>query len=719
MASERLAPVCVAGPFQGVDTTTGDIYIQPVQGRSMSNGDCETVSKVLQATKGRLNITEVSFAAGSIGALAVIQFGGLSGTGEDILASIPVASSATNIVARTIFDSANPGPVTGVPALEGYNYLPFTQAVQASSNLQAAGTQPALIDDFGLQTPAFGAYATQAQYGAPIPGNGTTLTFRSPALNTGTGTAVTAGTYSYAYTVVAYTGTYNKFTNPGQESSPYIDPGPGAVLSAPGAITVSTTGASAFGGTFPNDPSVKYAVNLYRYSIAQPTYFFVATVTSGTTYNDDFSDSYIAANAQLTMNRDVPPVKNAQDFGQTGVETYYPGAPLAIHKQRLFYFALVNNLDTNNSPQFQLWFSNALRPWEFDKVNNVLLVDLPHSNVQPPINSVNQFTDPYIYPQNTYMEMPIAVKSLSSVLVFWTTQTLYVLYGNDASSFIFQKLADIGCSSRGSVVSAIIDVGQNTSTEVIVFMSEDGIYLTDGATLQYISEPIREVINGLSFQDRYTCVGAFYNHTYVISFPVLGQSWSYRFTTGQWSGPIPYTASAFAAVISDPRSPSLVLSNGAGQPTHWNQVIGARTGTTYVDNWFAANDQDLAGNVSVTYTSGPQSGGALHMPKDFLSVGITHNIQNPGTMATVVLTIDEDPTRTFTYNFDLSQGPTQLASIGYAATGGVVTGFLATLTISWTTVGDPLAPIQIKNVTIYGNNSSANLIPTTGQYANQ
>jgi hypothetical protein len=611
--------------------------------------------------------------------------------------------------------------------------LPFTQALVGSSpffyNSGLTSIPDVYIDNYGCQTsinrvdavlPTWESNWTH--YFAPLydivrsPLGSTGAVTLAPVLG-GAG-VLPIDTYSYAITLVLNNVPGHAGVAAGQETSPSFI---GSVaLSGIGSITLTPSGDFDWGGSIRTSPNAIWGVRIYRSSLTQPTYFLVTDVplgSGGGPWTDNITNATIAAHAQLTYNRDVPPVKPYGDFVRTAgaFNTYNPGAPMEIHQGRMWYFTYVQNSDTGYSAQYQLWYSNLNRMWEYDKVNNVFLVSVAPTNYPLPASVPTQVPYPltstsnvYAYPNNIYLEMPSAIKSLASVLLFWTTNNMYVLYGNSPATYLFQKFADTGCLSANSLAYA------TTENSVGIFwMSENGIYYTDGQRIQYVSESIRSIIDGLTIRDRFTCCGFYSNHTYYISFSDLNQTWGYRTSTNEWFGPIPYSTSFAISIPSDPA----VGPNGfpLGQKGLY-QVIAVRPNSYFVDSWFVQTDTDLGQPQTVIYQSSDQAGGNPHMEKEYTHIAIVHKVQSTSINCLVTITVDDDPTKTCSVAFDMSKGPVQVATMSYEGLGGgPLRGFVASMTIQFTTVAvNPTAPIQIKNVTAYGRYASRMLTPTVG-----
>lgn len=718
---------------------------------SITAGDCEVIPQSLVAKYGRTNLFNVAF-NGEYGAIAEGDFG-FNGTSQNV---ILVSTRVSDYLATSgsVLAYLGPGDVQAenVTALDAPATYPWTDAVVVETPVDVGrvvgsvtqGEIPVFATNYGVQVNpviqngglAEGSYL---QHDAPVNLFGTGVTYGG-----GGGTNLGAGTYTYAFTY--YTGDQQAtFTSSPrityQETTPYYGLTP-ITLGAPGSITLTPAGGNLWAGTFPLDAQAQYSVNIYRSSTSQPTFFFVANIPStGTlpngTYTDNSSDATIAANAQLTLNRDVPPVKQYGDFTHVPAthnvindpQTYYPGAPMWSHQGRLWFFAFVRNGDTNSSAQFQLWYSNLLRAWEFDKVNNVFLVDLPGS-LGPTTNFVvpqlpgtfppTSVSNPYVYPNNLYIEMPVAGISLASVGLFWTTKRFFTLYGNSPATYVFQCVGNVGCSSQNSLAYAATD-----SSVGAFWMSEQGVMFTNGQSYSYVSEDIRSVIDALPIYDRYNCAGFYSNHTYYISFPQSNQTWAYRTTTNQWHGPLPYSTVDAISIPSDQ------LLTGTGATSGFmNSVVAIRgNASTSVDEWFTQVDLDLGNPQTVTYQSRDQgtiaapsivqAGLPVHIEKEYTILAFVNKpvtgVAKGTLFATVTLTVDDDPTKFCTVQFDLTLGPIQIATMSYQGNGNVLRGYVASLTVTYSTATAVTnMPIQIKNVTVYGKAAQRNLTPTVG-----
>lgn len=75
----------------------------------------------------------------------------------------------------------------------------------------------------------------------------------------------------------------------------------------------------------------------------------------------------------------------------------------------------------------------------------------------------------------------IACTNYKDRAIFFTADEMFELYGNDADSFGFQKIADLGCVNR----HAVCEVGG-----VLYFLSKEGVVRYSGSSISLISDAI-------------------------------------------------------------------------------------------------------------------------------------------------------------------------------------------------------------------------------------
>ena len=92
------------------------------------------------------------------------------------------------------------------------------------------------------------------------------------------------------------------------------------------------------------------------------------------------------------------------------------------------------------------------------------------------------------------------------------------LYGQSPSDYFVEKLFDVGAVSK---LSSFVALG------VAFWLSRQGIYMFDGATLTYLSKPIKLILDTFSEADFAACTGCFDDRIAWFSFPTQGISLGY------------------------------------------------------------------------------------------------------------------------------------------------------------------------------------------------
>ncbi len=651
MANPNTPALITLGPFLGLATTAQGPYDPPGSAQSASGANPNRYPASLTAELGRVQRANLS----------------LGGTGSAVTAIAPYIPNSTDeqILANTLKATAYSlflyDPATATQSFISYgagtDSAPFDQAVQFGGTLylnsgrQYSSSNPS--NDYLWQYPA----PTQALYGYTV----------TPTTTGG----LPAGTYYYAFTQVVK-GPNGAFTQETSElgadvQSGNVYPYTAVVTGTSGSVQIMSSGG--FTGT--NADGSTYTTNVYRQSLAVPVWYLLTNIATNGTYTDTAADSTIQANAQLTFHRDPPPIGSA-------FQNVTPNPPaIMIHKERTWVFTIVQDADTGGLPQPQLWYSNLGRPWEFDRVNNVLLVG---SSATP--NSPGSYT-------STYGDEPVWCGSLSSVGVMLKTRTLWVLYGDDPSTFVVRQIfGALGTRARQSVAFGLM--GQ---TLAMFWLSEYGVMVFDGSTPLRIDEDVRSIIRSIPFSDRIAAVGMYANLTYYISFPTTGITLGYFTQTNKWFQ-LPY-ATSFAYSI--PSNPGAYAAPGnIGAEVIVNEVTAVRTGTNFIDSWFAGGEGDLGSPQTVTWTSPLTDSGSPGYEKVFTHVVLLAPIQTG--MATVTLVIDANTI--VLPPFDLSKGPRNICEVPQY--GNQNRGFLNSLSVSYQTIPNAAQPIIIYGVAAYG-----------------
>jgi hypothetical protein len=123
----------------------------------------------------------------------------------------------------------------------------------------------------------------------------------------------------------------------------YTTNGQGNVTYAPGTLIVNgTTQGIQLSGDFYGTTAdgIPYTTDVYRMSSNSNVFNFLFSVTGNSSPTLDIAtDQSIAANQQLTLNRDAPPT-GITDIGQTGTPTYNPN-PIEVLLDRTWSRTLI------------------------------------------------------------------------------------------------------------------------------------------------------------------------------------------------------------------------------------------------------------------------------------------------------------------------------------------------------------------------------------------
>jgi hypothetical protein len=678
MPSPQKPALITAGPFLGLGATNQGPYETSGLAAACSAANPNRFPAALSAELGRSNLANLTLGGGQVTAIAPYI---PNSTDEQIIATTVTGG----VNALSLYDPATKTQ-TAINYGSSVDTVAFDQAVQfggtayLNSGRQYSALAPTKTYSWGYAAPNYLPQYTNP-FATPVPPSDASFYFAFAATG-----SLPAGTYYYAFTwlVTDPSGSFTQETSElGADFNPNITNYYPYVASSTGAgngVTLRATTTSpypGFYGTFPDGST--YTTNVYRQSAAQPVWYFLTnlnasnTTMSGVyqTYTDSSTtDAIISANAQLVFRRDPPPI-------------YGGNLPaICIHKERTWAFTIVNSATlTNGLPQCQLLYSNLGRPWEFDYVNNVLLVG----------NSATPNT-PGTY-QSTYGDEPVALCSLSSVLVALKTRTMWVIYGDDPTNFIARQVfSGIGTRARQSIAT-----GPLGTSLVMFWLSEHGVFVFDGSTPLRIDEDVRSLIRTLPLYDRINAVGFYSNLTYYISFPQSGFTLGYFTNTAKWFY-LPYATSfAFSVPANPPQY---------GQTSGINEVTAVRPGTNYVDSWFAGGELDLGQPQTVTWTTPITDSGQPQTGKEFTHIICSAPIQ-PGLLVTVSLYFDATGTP-FTYTFDMGRTTRGICEV--PAWPSQDRGFLNYMTISYNTLPYG-APIQIYGVAAYGDLGRTLVLP--------
>lgn len=426
-----------------------------------------------------------------------------------------------------------------------------------------------------------------------------------------------------------------------------------------------------FGGT------VTWDTAFYRQSTGQPVWLLVASsktglggnytlLVNGVTWNDSASDAAIAANPQLNLYQDVPPVSSTN----LGVIFSFKG--------RMWNFVVQQNANTNGIAQCQLWYSTYGVGYAFNGAYQVLLV-----NTEGTVNTPGY---------TGFGDHPVAAAPLSSVTVLYKSESMAFLWGDDQTNFIIQPVGGDGtdCIAPASAVPC----GETVATH----LGSQGIFTCDGySPPQYISEDIRVLLDQIPTTDQRNATSFYANRSYYISFPATGVTYVYYFPSKTWRS-LPY---ALSAVISEPHQNAPVLGGTTQQ--RFNEILGSRPGTATIDAWESA-ETDLGQPITATWITALNDSGKIQSEANYQFVGLLAPIQ-PGVTAQIQLSVynmSRSVPQTTTYP------PTGSMDLGakvwhpFIVPQGSEKGYLATLTITLTNAANATAPAQIFQVVVDG-----------------
>ena len=645
-------------PFRGLDTSTSDPEQDDLDAKSAPNADPFRDKGALCTAKGRVNVGNLA-APGITGSILLIAPANLTSTVRVVYA----VTSANGVLAWHPDTNFTNGVLNAITFTD---YFQYGTALFTNQGQQFRAEPP-------YTSSAVLAYAWQYSW-LTYWSNGNVPSQHYPVwtLAAGAGTNLSAQTYYYAFTLLT------EFPDGStQESSPnptafspfslsYTLGSAGAIAITPGIVGHNAPWSAT------NPDGSTYTTNIYRMSTAQPTFLFVANMTgsSTTTYNDDAADSTIASNAQLDLYRDPPP---------TCASALNPNDPTGgvvfTYKERAWCFVMRQDALTNNQPQCQLWYSDYGLPYSFNAAYQVLLVGNEDSALNP------------AYGPGTYGDSPAAAVTLSSCTLMWKRKKLFVLWGDDETTFIVREIGSWQIMAPESAADC---------DGVAVWLDVMGVHSCDGfARPEYIGEDIRLALAAIPFADRQNAVGWYDNRSYYLSFPATGITYVYYFLTKKWRQLAFGTSSAFAVPSDVPPTPS-----GLTSP----EVLAVRPGTLYIDAWTAA-ETDLGNQMVAQWTSPLQDAGDAFARKNYRYVGISNPLNAPGCTASVTLTVYSmnNPTPFVTTypatgTIDLSQS----VWTAFPIPQGEQKGYLAQVTVTLTNAPNATTYAEIYNVIVSG-----------------
>jgi hypothetical protein len=626
-------PLLRLGPFKGFRGNNRDAgpYQDPQTAVFCSNADTTRIGQGLSNYHGRA---------------LFINFPGIGNL--QIVTRYDVAPSRPYYIVQgtgTSYYDLNNELIT---SLSGVNT--YTQAVQANGSVFLNNGQQIYVtpDPSYPGTPQQQLAVCSWQYPAPSTAYSTDYGTPDP-----THPALAPGQYYYAFVQViqvpTINGIVNQTTAPVGNTLPF--PYTRDILIAPPHPAHYIILQGTFSGLTAD--GLNYTTTIYRQSTNVPVWFELATDVMGTTYFDTATDLSIQGNPELNPANDQPPVSDGTMW------------PIEEYQDRMWVLAVVNNASTNNVPQTQLWYSNEGQPWSFDSVNQVLLVG--DENTTPASDSNGTLP---------YGQQPAQLAKLGSLLLVFTNISTWVMQGSDATSYLaIPFLPDIGM---------IAPLSGAHGTAMYFWLSAEGVYSFDGASLQYISDDIHNELQAIQPNLWLTAAGAYKNLKYLLSFPEAGITFSYYIPSKTWTT-LPYATPSFAVATG-------VGDNPIGLSDSINQLIAVDG--TQLDAWFAGKENDLGLGTTVTWT-GPQSdSGIPFAQKDFRYLGVNAPIQT----GEVTVTLQVEPgtgIAAVSQTFDLSQGQ---STKQFPIPQGACIGYTAQLSVTFTTPVGATKPITIWSV---------------------
>jgi hypothetical protein len=290
----------------------------------------------------------------------------------------------------------------------------------------------------------------------------------------------------------------------------------------------------------------------------------------------------------------------------------------------MWVLAREQNPDTYGVPQTQLWYSNVGQGWSFDGDLQVDLVGQEKTTIQgESVTGINPLG---------YGDQPNALCRIASqLMVFGQVSTSTVLGTDETNYTVLPLFNNVGCVAPNSVTK--IREG------LVGWLGATGAYIYNQSQLiDVTNEFLKNYLETIPADHWAACVGAFRRNRWFLSFPLDNVTLVAYFSTSggqlelnnpRWTT-LPYSMTS-AAWYSGIRRNSSVSAP-------YEQIVGARTGTQYIDYWNDA-DEDLGTPVILTWTSPLTTSGAPFGQKTYRTVSITA----PPQPCTLQVTLAIDP----------------------------------------------------------------------------
>jgi hypothetical protein len=639
MADQDTVDLIACGPFAGLDTRSAGPYAQPGSAAVASNSNTHRLTGALCTSRGRVQLAQF-LNIGPTNTIAVVA--------EYIVSPSRLFVIVQDAAGRTLYYDSQGGIYGTLSKMT----TRFTQAVQSNGVLWCNNGQQIFLGPAGLEV-------AQWQYPAP---DGVTFDY-TVVLGPDEG-PLQAGYYSYAFVQVVSLTNVNGVTQ--QRTSPTgvntIGTNPDGSSIYPYQLDNPGTTSNSIYGTFAGLTSdgYPYVTEIYRFSSNSPNWFLLTTMTTNGTFVDTIPDEQIAGNAQLVMNRDVPPTGGAYGLN-----------PIAAHQNRMWVLVVVQNADTNNVPQTQLQYSNVGQPWSFDIVLQVLLCEDEDTTMVQGVPGASGVP---------FGDQPSSVSSNGSALMICRRTTMEFCYGVDQATYqIIKLLSDLG---NIAPLSAAALNGK------WYFATARAPFSFDGNSLQWPSEKILNLLASFAPSDLCNAVGFASGESYFLSYPLAGITLRF-YEPGQAWETLPYWTPSATGNSSMP-------SDLTANPLALGQILAVRPNSQMVDFWNAA-ESDLALPITATWQCPETNSGKTDAQKDYRYILIDAPLQ-PGVACRASLYVNGALVKAWT--FDLGTGPLPHVA---AVPGGSCIGALAYLKIELTNPANATGPAIIYAAKVGGH----------------
>jgi len=662
MAGEDFQPLLKIGPFRKLDSKTSQVYTDPTSAMACSNADTTRNVGSLMNCYGRSQFIDFP----QLEELAYVWRYDVSQIRPWWIVMDPIGQLYTYDLKNEL--------VSNIPGSVG----PATQAVECNGNVFLNnGQQIFVFRDSGYPgSPKQALQLAQWQYPAPkggIYGYGVSKVSNTPQLD--------PATYYYAFAqvidipIAGAGGDIKQTTAVTGGNAPYPYKVKINKADEPQAVQVVGT----FSGVTAEGFSFKTAI--YRMSSNVPVWYQVAVV-DGSVYIDDNSDQDISGNPQMSFAGQQPPTGTGSSAPSGNAGNLFP---IAAYQDRMWVMAQVNDADTNNVPQTQVWYSNTGQPWNFDAVNQVLLLDDWQTSPLTTGDGLSSLP---------YGLTPYALVPLGGILICFLSQATWFINGSDETTYQpLQLFPDIGIA--GPLAWAL-------GGGMVAWLSANGagIWTYDGGSLQYISQDIYNDLQAITPEQWQSCAGAYADEQFFFSFPEAGVTFRFYLPTKEWTQ-LPYASPSFAYATQ-------MGSNPVGADSFkMNQIVAVRNETFYLDAWLDGKENDLGAGTAVSWQSPYSDSGTPWVQKDYRWIGLSGPPQE-GVKVTLELFVDYNNVPTISNTFDLSSGfTTQFFPVPQ----NTANGYACSLRVSFTTPVGATQPVEVWSAFVGGTPKRAWTIP--------